>query len=41
MTKMELNRLNGTLCLKESKNNSQTSHQIIYYGVPGTGKSYI
>lgn len=40
MTKMELNRLNGTLCLKESKNNSQTSHQIIYYGVPGTGKSY-
>lgn len=40
MTKMELNRLNGTLCLKESKNNSQTSHQIIYYGAPGTGKSY-
>ena len=40
MTKMELNRLNGTLCLKESKNNSQISHQIIYYGAPGTGKSY-
>ena len=40
MTKIELNRLNDTLCLKESKNNSQTSHQIIYYGVPGTGKSY-